>query len=105
MGWKETTENRCIVHEIESLEDLIGVLPRLLSAAGRTGAESGSGLLLGSRPDALCSHLVYLAAEPDPAVLQWRNYGHVTVLSCTPGADALLFDETNYPAQLSRLEL
>ena len=107
LGWNDTAENRCVILEINDWEDLIGALPRLLSAAGSRSGDSGASMLLQSRPDALCGRMVYLADSPAPEVLEWYAHGHVTVLTCSDAAfdGAIRFDETNYPAQLSMLEL
>lgn len=107
LGWNDAAENRCVILEIADLDDLIGALPRVLSAAGSPDGDSGAGMLLQSRPDALCSHMVYLANSPAPEVLEWQRHGHVTVLTCADPAPegAVRFDENNYPAQLSMLEL
>ena len=97
LGWNDAQENRCILHEIRELDDLIAVLPRLLSAAGGgCDCHAGGALLMQTRPDALCSHMVYVAAEPAPEALDWQRFGSLTVL--TP-------DETNYPAQLAVLAI
>lgn len=105
LGWND--ENRCVILEITDLDDLIGALPRLLSAAGTHTGDSGAGLLVQSRPDALCSHMVYLANSPAPEVLEWYGHGHVTLLTCSDAdfADAVRFGVKNYPTQLSMLEL
>lgn len=107
LGWNDTTENRCVILEIADLDDLIGALPRLLSAAGSTTGDSGAGMLLQSRPESLCSHMVYLGCSPAPEVLQWQGHGNVTVLTCSDTAfdGAVHFDETDYSAQLNMLEL
>ena len=44
LGWNDTKENRCILHEIRELDDLIAVLPRLLSARGSVECDSGAAL-------------------------------------------------------------
>lgn len=107
LGWNDAKENRCILHEIRELDDLIAILPRLLSAqGGGYDSHAGAGLLTQTRPDALCSHMVYVAHTPAPEVLDWNGYGHLTVLAASDGGvDALRFDETNYPAQLAVLVL
>ena len=105
LGWNDAKENRCILHEIRELDDLIAILPRLLSAQGG-GHEShaGAALLMQTRPDALCSHMVYVAHTPAPEVLDWNGYGRLTVLAASDGGvDGLRFDETNYPTQLASL--
>ena len=96
LGWNDTMENRCILHGIRELDDLIAVLPRLLSARGSSECDAGAALLMQTRPDALCSHMVYISGNPAPEVQAWQGSGRLTVL--TP-------DETNYPAQLAVLEL
>ena len=63
LGWNDVKENRCILHEIRELDDLIAVLPRLLSASGSGDGDYGAALLLQTRPDALCSHMVYVATH------------------------------------------
>lgn len=104
LGWNDTEENRCILHEIRELDDLIAILPRLLSAAGSMECDSGAALLLQTRPDALCGHMVYVSHTPAAEVLDWSSYGHLTVLAVSNGGvDAIRFDETNYPTQLAVL--
>lgn len=94
LGWNDVTENWCILHEIRELDDLIAVLPRLLSAQGGFEGSIGAALLMQTRPDALCSHMVYLASSPAPEVLDWQNFGKLTIVAP---------DETNYLAQLAAL--
>lgn len=104
LGWNDTEENRCILHEIRELDDLIAVLPRLLSARGSGECDAGAALLMQTRPDALCSHMIYVAHTPAAAVMEWQGYGHLTVLAASNGGvDAIRFDETNYPTQLAVL--
>ena len=107
LGWNDTAENRCIIHEIADLDDLIGVMPRLLSAAEDTRCDSGASLLLQTQPDALCSHMVYLASVPAPEVLDWQHHGYLTVLSGEPTAaeHEINFDSEHYAHQLGVLEL
>lgn len=104
LGWNDTKENRCILHEIRVLDDLIAVLPRLLSAQGSGECDAGAALLMQTRAEALCSHMVYIAHAPAPEVLEWQSYGRLAVLAASDGCvDAIQFDETNYPAQLAVL--
>lgn len=98
IGWNDGAENRCILHEIRELDDLIAVLPRLLSAAVCPQARhSGAALLTQTRPDVLCSHMVYLAADPAPEALDWQERGHLTVITS--------IDAENYPAQFRALTI
>ena len=106
LGWNDPEGNRCILHEIRDLDDLIAVLPRLLSAPGGNECHAGAELLTQTRPDALCSHMVYVAHTPAAAVLDWQGYGFLTVLASSDGGiEAIRFDETNYPTQLASLVL
>ena len=107
LGWNDVEENRCVLHDIRDLDDLTAVLPRLLSArGGGFGCHGGAALLTQTRPDALCSHTVYLSHTPAPEAVEWDGCGRLTVIAADGGYDgALLFDETNYPAQLASLVL
>lgn len=106
LGWNDAAENRCVLWDIRDLEDLIAVLPRLMSASGGAECDYGASLLTQTCPDALCSHMVYVAHVPDPEVLLWESFGHVTVLAAIDGwQGAIVFDETNYPAQLGVLAI
>ena len=104
LGWNDTKENRCILHEIRELDDLIAILPRLLSAQGSGDCDSGAALLVQTQPDVLCSHMIYVAHTPAPEVLDWNGFGRLTVLAASDGYDgAVRFDENNYPTQLAAL--
>ena len=98
IGWNDGTENRCILHEIRELDDLIAVLPRLLSTAACPQARhSGAALLTQTRPDVLCSHMVYLAVTPAPEAMDWQESGHLTIITS--------IDAVNYPAQFGALTI
>ena len=107
LGWNDPEQNRCILHEIRDMDELVGIVPRLLRATGSKEGASGAALLLQTRPDALCAHMVYLAEEPQPEVAQMQHYGHVTVLACGEDApeDAVLFNEADYVQQLTQIEI
>lgn len=107
LGWNDTERNICILHEIRDMDELVGVIPRLLRAAGAKDALSGAALLLQTRADALCGHMVYIAEESQREAMQLSSFGHVTMLLCGGnGPDgAILFDEENYRQQLTQIEL
>lgn len=46
LGWNDTDSNVCVLHEICGMEDLVGVIPRLLCAAGRKDGVGGASLLV-----------------------------------------------------------
>ena len=107
VGWNDTDRNLCILHEIQSMDDLVGVIPRLLRATGAKKGISGAELLLQTGSHALCAHMVYLAEQPQPGVLEMERYGHVTKLLCGKErlTDGICFDAQNYIQQLSHIDL
>ncbi len=107
IGWNDTDRNICILHEIQDMDQLIGIIPRLMRASGMKTGVSGAGLLLQTRPEALCAHMVYLAEEPQPELMEIKKYGRVSSLLCgsTEVEDAILFDADHYRDQLSHVEM
>ena len=87
-----------------------GSMGRIFSAATATGAKdtaSGAALLIQTRPEALCAHMVYIAEEPQNEVMEMQRYGHVTMLVCGEEAPqgAILFNEEDYAQQLTQIEI
>ena len=99
VGWNEEATGRCVFQQIRDMDDLIGLLPRLFTAKPAKGA-SGASLLLQELPAGSCSHLVYVAAERKAETDELANIGRLTTLICGE-----TFNETDYAAQLSELEL
>ncbi|MBR2310450.1 MAG: DUF58 domain-containing protein [Oscillospiraceae bacterium] len=107
LGWNDTDRNLCVLHEIRDMDELVGVIPRLLRATGAQDSVSGAALLLQTRPEVLCAHMVYLAETPQSEVVEMQRYGHVTMLVCGEAAqeDAILFNEEDYSHQLTQIEI
>jgi len=107
IGWNDTDRNYCITHEIRDMDELVGVIPRLLRATGAKDTASGAALLIQTRPEALCAHMVYIAEEPQNEVMEMQRYGHVTMLVCGEDAPqgAILFNEEDYAQQLTQIEI
>ena len=107
LGWNDTEGNVCVLHEICAMEDLVGVIPSLLRAAGRSSGVSGASLLVQTRPDALCGHMVYIGEEPCADVLQMQRLGHVTALLCgeSPLEGSIPFDVGRYREQLGEIDV
>ena len=107
IGWNDTDRNYCITHEIRDMDELVGVIPRLLRATGAKDTVSGAALLLQTRPEALCAHMVYIAEEPQSEVMEMQRHGHVTMLVCGEDAPAgaILFNEEDYAQQLTQIEI
>ena len=94
--WNEN--GQLIRHLVRDLDELIALLPRLLTAKAEPGL-SGAQLLLQATPAGAYSHLIYISGEL-PADPNLQILGHLTALVC--GAD---YTETNYPDQLSELTI
>ena len=86
---------------------LVGVIPRLMRAEGSMKSVSGAQLLMRTRPDVLCGHMLYLAEQPQAETEMMRQYGNVSMLVCgeTAPADSIHFDSENYVQQLSQIAL
>ena len=107
IGWNDTDRNLCVLYEIQDMDQLIGIIPRLMWASGTQEGVSGAGLLLQTRPEVLCAHMVYLAEEPQPELMEIKKYGRVSSLLCgnTEVEGAILFDADHYREQLSHVEM
>lgn len=107
IGWNDTDRNLCVLHEIHDMDELVGIIPRLLRATGVRNGIGGADLLLRTRPDVLCAHMVYIAEEPGSEIAQMQRFGHVTALLCgeKPLEGAVVFNAMDYRQQLSQIEL
>ena len=94
--WNEN--GQLIRHLVRDLDELIALLPRLLTAKAEPGL-SGAQLLLQTTPAGAYSHLIYISGEL-PADPNLQILGHLTALVC--GAD---YTEINYPDRLSELTI
>ena len=94
--WNEN--GQLVRHLVRDLDELIALLPRLLTAKAEPGL-SGAQLLLQTTPAGAYSHLIYISGEL-PADPNLQTLGHLTALVC--GAD---YTEINYPEQLSELTI
>ena len=110
LAWNEPDCARCTILEIRDMDDLIGALPRLLSAAAQTHGRSGGELFCQTAPRTGFSHIVYLTRAWTPAAALLEDVGRVTVLLCGRDADtadlrgeAVSFDLENYGQQLQEL--
>ena len=94
--WNES--GQLVRHLVRDLDELIALLPRLLTAKAEPGL-SGAQLLLQTVPAGAYSHLIYVSGE-QPAGPNLQTLGHLTALVC--GAD---YSETDYMNQLSELTI
>ena len=107
LGWNDTDRNHCVTHRIREMDEFVGIIPRLLRATGAKEGMSGAGLLIQTRPEELCAHMVYIAETPQGDVMEMQRYGHVTMLLCGDAAleGAVFFNETDYIKQLTEIEI
>ena len=107
VGWNDTDRNLCVLHRIREMDEFVGIIPRLLRATGSKEADSGAGLLLQTRPDALCAHMVYIGENPQSEVIDLQRYGHVTMLLCGDTAldGAVTFTARDYIQKLAQIEI
>lgn len=107
VGWNDTDRNLCILHEIRDTEELVGIIPRLMRAAGSSSGMTGAELLLQTGEHALCGHMVYLAQNPGQGVEQLYDHGSVAMVigGEEPMDGAIIFDAVNYREQLSQIDI
>lgn len=107
IAWNDTDRNLCIRYEIKDMDELIGIIPRLMRASGVKEGVSGAALLMQDASEALCAHMVYIAEEPQKEVMDMQRFGHVSMLLCgkTSMPGAVMFDAQNYQEQLMQIEL
>ena len=107
VGWNDTDRNLCILYRIREMDEFVGVIPRLLRATGAGSGVSGAGLLVQTRADALCAHMIYIAQQSQSEVVDMQRYGNVTMLLCGEDAadGAIYFNEKEYERQLKEIEI
>lgn len=107
IGWNDPDRNLCRIYRILNLDELAGIMPRLLKASGGAHGCSGADLLIRTRPDALCAHMVYIAYQPQGEVADMQHYGRVTMLVCgkTVPEGAIRFDQNSCRQQLMQMEI
>lgn len=105
IAWNDATEQRCVSQQIRSMDELIGLLPRLLSAREDEGL-SGAELFLRSSGEAVLSHILYITGRVPEQAYLLGQFGRLTVLSCGASGDgAICFDCEHYAEQLAELEI
>lgn len=103
VGWNDTEEQRCVLHSIHDLDDLVGLTPRLLMARGQAAGLAGAELLIQTLGEQEYSYVVYVGEDCAGAQLL-ADAGRVTVLCCG-GDNGIRFDPGQYSAQLAQLDI
>ena len=105
IAWNDAAERRCVSRQIRDLDELIGLMPRLLSARESEGL-SGAELFLRSCGEAALSHILYITGRVPEQAYELQQLGRLTVLSGDPAdAGAISFDCAHYPEQLAELTI
>lgn len=109
MVWNDTESDLCVMQEIRDMDELVGLLPRLLDAKGRIGGVTGVESFVHAAGEGVFSHILYLAAEPNAQAAELARFGALTQLYCT-GEDtgdgrAIVVDREHYQQQLLELEI
>ncbi len=103
--WNDAQEQQCVSQPVRSIDELTGLLPRLLSA-GEAQGESGAAMFYRSCGEAVLSHILYITGRVPKEAFALGDFGRLTVLSCAEEADGVLrFDPEHYAEQLSELEI
>ena len=103
--WNDAQEQQCVSQPVRSVDELTGLLPRLLSA-GTAQGESGAALFCRSSGEAVLSHILYITGRVPEDAAELGRFGRLTILSCGPDApEAIAFDAEHYAEQLSELEI
>lgn len=108
LAWNEG--GRCVLQRAAELDDLIALLPRLLSAAAQTDGPDGAELYCRTEAGSAFAHVVYVT-ETASAALEGLTDGAVTALICggddaaPEGAVCRCFTPENYAETLTELEI
>ncbi|MBQ7896184.1 MAG: DUF58 domain-containing protein, partial [Oscillospiraceae bacterium] len=106
IGWNEPAEQRCVLNAVNSMEDVVAMMPRMLSLQGTETGLTGAALLVEALNGNRFSRIIYVSDSPDEAIEALRGQSEISMLICGAGAPgAVCFDEENYREQLSELIL
>ena len=109
VSWSEDGTG-CFVQEIRDMDDLIGLMPRLLSAAPYADGLSSAEAFCRAAGESIFSHIVYIADSVPPEAAGLLSLGRVTALLCgdaaaPDGFEVYSFNETDYASRLMQLEI
>lgn len=109
MIWNDTRNDLCKVFEIKDMDDLIGLVPRLLQARSRAGGVSGAEAFLHTVGEGVYSHILYIADTPTALAGELERLGRLTQLC--PDANkagdgqAIYYDPARYMDALMEIEI
>lgn len=103
--WNDPAQSRILSYPMRELDDLVGVLPRLLSTPSGDGT-CGLSQLMQLRDGAEMAHIVYITSNSEISdAIAWQ--GQMTVLCCADATPvgAVRFDPAQYAEQLQQLTI
>ena len=106
LAWNDTAEGRLVMQPLHDLDELSGILPRLLAARAGAEDESAAERFCRSEHAAAFSHIVYLTGAQPERGAGLERFGSLTTLCEAGGAaqsGAVTFDMEHYPEQLMEL--
>lgn len=106
LAWNDTQSEFCVMQEIRDMEELIGVLPRLLSVREKVTQASGAELFAQTAGEKIFAHILYVCGDLFPGLAELERLGRVTALICSDGSEqATCFDPERYREQLMEIEI
>jgi len=104
--WNE--DGQLAEEAVESPDELLSLLPRLIRDRGGRTEESAISLLLRSAERENLGRILYFAAEATPELEELRSRSRLTAFLCRSGesdGDTVYFDSDSYTETLQNLEL
>ena len=102
VAWNDVERDVCVMQEIRDMDDLIGLLPKLLGARGKAEGACGGQLFAQGCGEVTYSHILYIAGARSPQAEELCRLGRVTMLICGSDGD---FDPEHFREQLMELEI
>jgi len=107
LAWNEENAGICPMAELRDMDDLVGVLPRILAAGAVRAGDSAAALFCRMAGESGFSHLVYVTDAIGGGVAQLQQLCRLTVLLACDGdagaVNALTFHRDNYTEVLTEL--
>ena len=104
VGWNDPESRRCNLQQITNMDEMVGLIPKLLSVRGKADGISGAELLVQALGDRSFSRTVYIGETEQPMLGGHPQLGYVTSLLIS-GDGSGNVDPVGYAQQLAELVL
>ena len=104
VGWNDPESRRCNLQQITNMDEMVGLIPKLLSVRGKADGISGAELLVQALGDRSFSRTVYIGETEQPMLGGHPQLGCVTSLLIS-GDGSGNVDPVSYAQQLAELVL